>query len=557
MKISANHLKRYQQIALLMWKYGRSDLVKQLNVDGGIDAAKADAIGPNEATPEHFADDLEAMGPTYVKLGQVLSGRPDLLPETYLKALGRLQDRVKPFPYADVEQIVMTELGTRISKAFSRFDPAPIAAASLGQVHAAALRDGREVVVKVQRPDIREQIAQDFEVLAEIAMFLDEHTETGKRYRFGLLLEEFRLSIQQELNYEREAQNLITLGNNLEEFRLIYVPQPILDYSTRSVLTMEQVKGRKITSISPLRRLEVPGAPLIEELFRAYLKQVLVDGIFHADPHPGNVFLTDDGRIALLDLGMVGHTTPAMQENLLKLLIVISEGKSEDAADLLIRIGQRSKEFDAPEFRRRIGQVLALRHNRGLQDINVGTTMLELSHHAADCGLFVPSELTMLGKTLLQLDEVGQVLDPHFNPNASIRRNVGQLMSQRMIKNATQGSVIGSALELKSFLSTLPSRLNHLMDAFGNSEVEFRVKWSDAKMIVEGIEKVANRIAAGIVLAALIIGAALLMRVETTFRNFGYPGLAMVFSLAAFAGGFWLVISTFIHDHRSRKKPRL
>ena len=556
MKISANHLKRYQQIALLMWKYGRSDLVRQLNVDDGIDTAKAAQMTPGSATPEQFADDLEAMGPTYVKLGQVLSGRPDLLPEPYLKALGRLQDSVKPFAFAEVEKIVMTELGTRISKAFSRFDAQPIAAASLGQVHAAALRDGREVVVKVQRPQIREQIADDFEVLGEIAAFLDEHTETGKRYRIGLLLEEFRLSILQELNYEREAQNLVTLGKNLAEFELIHVPQPIIDYSTRSVLTMEQVKGRKITSMSPLTRIETPGAPLIEELFRAYLKQVLIDGIFHADPHPGNVFLTDDGRIALLDLGMVGHTTPAMQEHLLKLLIVIAEGKSEDAADLLIRISQRAKEFDAPDFRRRTGQVLALRHNQGLSDINVGKTMLELTHHAADSGLYVPSELTMLGKTLLQLDEVGKVLDPHFNPNESIRRNVGQLMSQRMLKNATQGSVIGSALEMKGFLSTLPARLNHLLDAFSNSDVEMRIKWSDAKMIVESIEKVANRIAAGIVLAALIIGAALLMRVDTTFRIWGYPGIAMLFFVAAFAGGFWLVVSTFIRDHRSRKKVR-
>ena len=554
MKFTGNHLKRYQQIAQLMWKYGRSDLVTQMNVDDGVDAAQVKAMANGAATPEQLTDDLEAMGPTYVKLGQVLAGRPDLLPEPYLKALCRLQDSVKPFPFAEVEQIISAELGTRMSRLFSRFDADPIAAASLGQVHTAALRDGRAVVVKVQRPDIRLQIAQDFEVLAEIATFLDEHTEVGKRYRFSLLLEEFRLSIQQELNYEREAQNLITMGANLKDFALIHVPQPIIDYSTRSVLTMEQVQGRKITSISPLTMLEVKGAPLVEELFRAYLKQVLVDGIFHADPHPGNVFLTDDGRIALLDLGMVGHTTPSMQENLLKLLIAISEGKSEEAADLMMRISQRSKEFDAPEFRRRIGQLLALHYNRGLHDINVGKTMLDLSQNAADTGLFVPSELTMLGKTLLQLDEVGKVLDPHFNPNASIRRNVGQLMSQRMIKDATQGSILGSALELKGFLSSLPTRLNQIFDAVTNSELEVRVKSVDAKMVVEGIEKIANRIAAGIVLAALIIGAALLMRVDTDFRVFGYPGLAMVFFLAAGAGGFWLVISTFIHDHKSRKK---
>jgi predicted unusual protein kinase regulating ubiquinone biosynthesis (AarF/ABC1/UbiB family) len=552
MKISADHLKRYRQIAQLLWKYGRSDLAAQMNTAQGIEPDPLPADPAAAALPEQLADDLEAMGPTYVKLGQVLASRPDLLPEPYLKALCRLQDRVKPFAYVEVEQIITAALGARISKLFSRFDEEPIAAASLGQVHTAALRDGRPVVVKVQRPGIREAIAQDFEVLTEIATFLDEHTAMGKRYRFGILLEEFRISIEQELNYEREAQNLVALGRNMQEFALIHVPQPILDYSTKNVLTMEQVQGRKITSISPLTRLETPGAPLIEELFRAYLKQILVDGVFHADPHPGNVFLTDDSRIALLDLGMVGHTTPSMQENLLKLLLAVSEGKSDEAADLMIRIGQKTTEFNGPEFRRRIVQLLALRHSQQLHQINIGRAMLELTQIAAENGLFVPSELTLLGKTLLQLDEIGKALDPHFDPNEAIRRNVGKLMSQRMLKDATQGSVFGSLLELKGFLTTLPSRLNQIFDVLTNAELEVRVRAVDAKLFVEGLEKVANRITAGIVLAALIIGAALLMRVETTWRLFGYPGLAMLFFLAA--GGGWILAGDQ-HVHQRSPEP--
>ena len=172
MKFSASHLQRYKQIAALLWKYGRSDLVKQLTSDDAFGVTEAEATASGSSSPEQLANDLEAMGPTYVKLGQVLAGRPDLLPDAYIRALARLQDNVKPFPPEDVEQIVMTELGVRLSKAFSFFDPKPIAAASLGQVHAAALRDGRPVVVKVQRPDIRKQIADDFEVLAQIAAFL-------------------------------------------------------------------------------------------------------------------------------------------------------------------------------------------------------------------------------------------------------------------------------------------------------------------------------------------------------------------------------------------------
>lgn len=556
MNLSANHLKRYKEITLLFWKYGRSDLVAQMSVDDTLDPAELEPANEGKATPDQLADDLEAMGPTYVKLGQVLASRPDLLPAPYLKALARLQDKVKPFSYAEVEQIVTRELGVRISSGFSRFDPEPLAAASLGQVHMAALRDGRKVVVKIQRPGIQAQIAEDFDVLATIAGFLQAHTEMGRRYRLATIIEEFRVSIHQELDYEREAQNLIAVGKNLEEFERIQIPQPIPDYSTRRVLTMDYVKGRKITGLGPLARLEMDGAPLAEELFKAYLKQVLVDGLFHADPHPGNVFLTDDGRIALLDLGMVGHATSKMQENLLRLLMAVSEAKGDQAADVVILIGQATEDFDQTEVRRRVGQLVASRKDQGLQQLDVGRLVLEVCSSAAENGLFVPGELTLLGKTLLQLDAVGKILDPKFDPNASIRRNVSELMSQRMTKDVSQGNVFSALLEMKDFIGGLPNRVNRIMDAVTNNEVEVKVKAVDAKMVMEGFQKIANRITTGIILASLILGACQLMKIDSRFQLLGYPGLAILCFLAAAAGGFWLVISIFVQDQQSRKKSR-
>jgi predicted unusual protein kinase regulating ubiquinone biosynthesis (AarF/ABC1/UbiB family) len=564
MKISASHLKRYRQIVALLWKYGRADLAKQMSAEEGFGleevtpaegAPSADnPPATGAASPEQLADDLEAMGPTYVKLGQVLAGRPDLLPENYLKALERLQDKVKPFPYEEVEKIVEAELGVRISKAYALFDTSPVGAASLGQVHRATLRDGRPVVVKVQRPNIRAQIAEDFEVLGQIAAFLDEHTDLGRRHRFKVIIEEFRLTIQQELNYEREAHNLIALGKNLQEFKLIQVPQPIPDYYTKSLLTMEEVSGRKVTDLGPLGQMDIPGAVLAEELFKAYLKQVLVDGLFHADPHPGNVFVTADGRIALIDLGMVGHTAPAMQENLLKILLAISEGNGEAAAEIAIRMSEKLESFTAPEFRRRITQLVALQRDQGLEQLNVGRSLLEVSGIAQQNGLLVPSELVLLGKTMLQLDEVGRVLDPTFDTNASIRRNVADLMSRRMRTDLTQGNLYSSLLELKDFTTGLPIRLNKIMDAVANSEIEVKVKATDAKLFLDGMQHIANRITTGIVLAGLIVGASLLMRVATPFQLFGYPGLAILCFIIAAAGGFWLVISIFVSDYKSRKK---
>jgi len=408
--------------------------------------------------------------------------------------------------------------------------------------------------VKVQRPDIRRQIAEDFEVLAQIAALSDEYTELGQRVRFLSVLEEFRTTIQNELNYEREAQNLIQVGRNLAEFELIQVPQPIPDYCTRSVLTMECIHGIKITKLSGFAQLDFKGAPLAEVMFKAYLKQVLIDGLFHADPHPGNVFITDDGRIALLDLGMVGHTSPEMQEKLMKLLIAVSEGHGEEAAEIVIRMSEKMDGLDLAEFRRQIAKLVAQRRDQGLSQLNVGQSLLDVSSSARENGLFVPSELALLGKTLLQLDEVGRILDPEFDPNASIRRNVDALTLQRMRKDFTKGNLVTAMLETKDFMGALPARLNRIMDAITNAELEVKVKAVDAKTVLDGMQKIANRITTGTILAALIIGAALLMRVQTRFQMFGYPGLAILCFLFATIVGIYLVISIFVQDHNSRKK---
>jgi predicted unusual protein kinase regulating ubiquinone biosynthesis (AarF/ABC1/UbiB family) len=370
------------------------------------------------------------------------------------------------------------------------------------------------------------------------------------------ILEEFQKTLTNELDYEREASNLLVLGDNLKQYERIRVPKPVADYTTHRVLTMEFIEGRKITDLSPLIHLDVNGTELAGQLFQAYLHQVVVDGIFHADPHPGNIFLTDDKRIALLDLGMVGHIPPRMQENLLKMLIAVSEGHSEEAADLAIQIGETSEEFNEVDFRRRITQLVADRKDTKLQQLDIGETILEVARNAGDNGLFVPTELSVLGKTLLQLDEIGKILDPEFDPNESIRRNAGELMKERLKKSITEGKMLSSALEMKEFIGALPSRLNKFMDSISRAQFELKVKVPESHLYLEGFQKVANRITTGLILAALIVGAALLMQVPTTFRIFGYPGLAILCFLGAGGGGLWLVCNIIWQDHKSREKAR-
>jgi predicted unusual protein kinase regulating ubiquinone biosynthesis (AarF/ABC1/UbiB family) len=318
---------------------------------------------------------------------------------------------------------------------------------------------------------------------------------------------------------------------------------------------MERVRGTKITKVSAYARLDIDGAALIDELFHAYLKQVLVDGLFHADPHPGNVFITEDGRLALLDLGMVGRTSPAMQESLLKILIAVSDGRSEEAAEAIIQFSECGDETDAAQFRRSMASLVAAQQGRGLRHINVGQTLLDVTGVAADCGFFVPSELTLLAKTLLQLDEIGKILDPEFDPNAAIRRHAATLTTRRMKQAATDGSFLTTAMEFKNFAQGLPHRVNRIMDAVVNRELELKVRATDAGDVIEGMQKIANRVTSGLILAALIIGAALLMRVDTDFKVMGYPGFAIMCFIAAALGGVVLLVNIFRQD-RAPKKPR-
>jgi predicted unusual protein kinase regulating ubiquinone biosynthesis (AarF/ABC1/UbiB family) len=229
------------------------------------DATEApDEHGQNDKAAR-LADDLEKLGPTFVKVGQFLSTRVDLLPADYIAALARLQDKVEPFSFGEVERIVAEEIGVRLSKAFAVFEDVPVAAASLGQVHRAELRDGRAVAVKVQRPDIEARIREDLEVLGEIATFLDGHTEAGRRQKFAEMFDEFRKSLLRELDYRQEARNLSLLADHMSTLDRIMVPRPVEDYVTSRVLTMEFVEGRKVTALSPLAKLEIDGAPLAEE----------------------------------------------------------------------------------------------------------------------------------------------------------------------------------------------------------------------------------------------------------------------------------------------------
>lgn len=546
------HLARYAEIGALLVKHAlpvRHTVGEVLPGDDELEAVDDDTV----ESADKLASSLESMGPTFVKLGQLLSTRADLLPPAYLDALARLQDKVEPFGFATVEQIVTAELGVRISDAFTFFDSEPLAAASLGQVHRATMRSGREVAVKVQRPDIRDQILEDMAVIAELAAFVDEHTQIGSDLGFAPMVAEFRRSLLGELDYQREAANLLLLGANLGDYPQLVVPLPIDDYTTSLVLTMEFVPGRNVSALGPLAQMEIDGPALTTALFDAYLDQILVDGFFHADPHPGNILLTDDGRLALIDLGMVARVQAPLQDQLVRLLIAVGEGRGDRAAEVLTTIGEPQGHFDADSFTTGCVELLDEYRAARLDQIQAGRLVGELARISAASGLRPPRELTMVSKALLNLDEVARQLAPTFDPNAEIRGHLQSIMQRKMAAGASPANLLTAALDAKEFAEHLPSRVNKVMDALAEGELALNVKGIDEAELMRGIQKIANRVTAGIITAALILGASFIGRSDARHEVFGYPTLSVILLALAAAAGAWLLWSTFRNDLRQQR----
>ena len=551
MPLNPAHAARYAALARLLVRHGRSDVVSGVGFDEFLveDEHPEGSQGP----AEELATDLEQMGPTYVKLGQLLSTRVDLLPPAYTEALTRLQDEVDPFPYDEVKTIVEEELGVSISNAFTSFDEKPLAAASLGQVHRATLRSGREVVVKIQRPGIRETVRDDMEALAQLADFADRHTDVGRRYGFGQLLSQFRRSLAGELDYQREAANLIRLRQLTAEHPHLLVPEPVSDYTSSRVLTMDFVPGRKVTDVGPLGLLDVDGEPLVRDLFSAYLHMILVDGFLHADPHPGNVLLTPDGRLALIDLGMVATVPPRVQDSIVKLLLAISDADGEEAATVLAAMGSPLDGYDGSRFREDVSALVTRAVSLG-GNVQAGAVLVELSRLSGVHGLRPPAEMAMVGKALLNLDQVTTHLDPGFAPAEAIRESVADIMGSGMRVSAS--GLMAAAIDAKEFTASFPRRANKVMQNLADGTFSVKVDAVDEARLLHVMQRLANRLTTGIVIAALVVGAALMMQVPTDSRILGYPSIAMVFFLLAAIGGAALVASILVTDRKIARQER-
>ncbi|MEO5628614.1 MAG: AarF/UbiB family protein [Thermomonas sp.] len=554
MTTSETGLARVAQILGFVLKYRSAGVFSGLDIDAATetppDSTTADSAN---SKPTCFVTDLEALGPTFIKIGQALSTRPDMVPPAYMTALERIQDHVDPLEMAEVRAMVEEQLGAKLSTVFATFDEKPLGSASLAQVHRATLRDGRQVAVKVQRPDIVEGIHADLDILASVADKADRWTDAGQRARFGEWVHEFRKALLSELDYRTEAEHLERFSKHFEGYPELFVPLPVWDLTRKRVLTMTLVEGVKATSLGGLRRTEQDFAPLATAVMRGYLDQVFVHGEIHADPHPGNLLVTDDGRIALLDLGMVAHVPPRQRERLLKLLFAAVDGRGEEVAAEAIGLGTRLEGFDETRYIREVGQLVARYAARsGARSQSEGRLMLELVILAASCGLRTPPEMSLLGKTLLNLEAVCDALDPDLDVKQIVEDHLEHIMRLRLKQAFSPARLATEAMELQALVREAPSKVSNILSLVAENKLQVRLAGLDESRLMENLQKIANRISTGIITASLILASAMLMRLDRGPRLFGYPALAALLFLVAAALGIAIVVSALSRDRKSK-----
>jgi predicted unusual protein kinase regulating ubiquinone biosynthesis (AarF/ABC1/UbiB family) len=372
------------------------------------------------------------------------------------------------------------------------------------------------------------------------------------RYGFGEWVEEFRRVLLAELDYSREAQNLEIFAENLAPYPNLRVPRPIWDFTTQRVLTMEMVWGTKVTDVAAVRRIELPLRELCADLMRAYLDQVFVHGIIHADPHPGNVLLTDKPELVLVDLGMVAHVSPRMRDSLLKLVLGTIDGRGEQVAEILIHLGTRLDDFDEARFTRDIGQMVSQFGSAPGSRTSEGRLILDLARIGAASGLRPPPELALLGKTLLNLEAVSNALDPAMDTRAILRDHMDSVARARTKEFLSPNRLFSDMLELQELVREAPRRLSVLLRTLSDNRFRVQISGLEEARVIESMQKIANRITAGLITAALIVGASLMMRVETRIHLFGYPALAMLMFLLGAGIGIAIIVSTWMSDRPAK-----
>ncbi len=540
-------VRRYRQIIRILFKYGFDHLLEYLNVSHmaakGRRLLRRPVVKLAAFTPaERMRLALEELGPTFVKLGQILSTRPDIIPRSYVQEFSKLQDMVPPFSIEEVRDQIRKELNGEIELYFSTFDPIPIAAASIAQVHRATLRTGEDVVVKIRRPNIVELVETDIDALIWLAQLIEKHLSNKDVYEPLALVREFARIIRREMDFSREGHTIEKIAANFVGDTTLYFPKVFWNASSRGILTLEFINGIKVSNHEALRETGLDLLIIAKRGADAILKMVLEDGFFHGDPHPGNVFILPDNVICLLDYGMVGRLDEQLKNYLLDILIAIIKRDVDEVITLLLQAGDITDALNTRALRRDLSDFIDSYYEIPLREIEVGPMFLDFIDIVNTHKIKLQADLMLLSKTLVTVEGMGRELDPCFDMVGHLRPFIEKAIKSRLSPR-NMGAFISENLKPYLHLArNLPKDIREFLNRVNRGKFKIDLEHRGLDRLITEIDKSINRLSSSLIIAALIVGSSIVYQIDKGPTLMGFPLFAfMGYSIAGMIGLLWLI----------------
>jgi ubiquinone biosynthesis protein len=487
---------------------------------------------------------FEELGPTFIKFGQILSTRHDLIPEEYIRELSKLQDRVPPFEFSETKKMVEKELGKNIDEIFSEFDQKPIASASIGQVYHGRLSTGEEVAVKVMRPGIEEIIENDLLILMSMAKFFEKHVKASKFFNPVGFIEEFSRVMRQEIYYTHEAQNADKFYKSFAGVTTVRIPKIYWKYTTKHILTQEYLEGFKITDIAKIEEAGLDRKKVSFDLSNAYLKMIFEDGFYHADPHPGNILVSPEGVIIFLDFGMAGIVDPYLRENLVNLMLAVQKADIDPLMETLSEIGLISDvgEYDST-LKANLEDFINEYYNLNAKFIDPTEFLRDLIDVLIKNGGRIPNNIMLLSKTLIMRDEISRLLDPEHNFSELVEPYINKIIEERTSISYIVKEIEKDLLDYAGFVKGFPKRIHHILKKVEKGSIKFELEHRGFENLVEELDILSNRLSFSMIIASLIVGSALVIQTRMEPSLFGVPFLGIFGFLLAGILGLGLLFS--------------
>ncbi len=541
-------LGRFKDIVMILIKYGFDDLVDRLEIPGMQMMRKLSPIEQPMSTFERIRHACEELGPTFVKFGQILSLRPDLVPPQLIEELGKLQDDVAPVDLSQIQAVIEQSTGKTLRETFAVFDVTPVAAASISQVHRGVLKaDGRIASIKVQRPGIRVKMQTDLDLLAALAGQLHERVEELRLFDLPDLVRIVRKSLLHELDFIREARNLKIARAHAGESANVYIPQVFEEHCTEQLLVMEFVQG---TSLRELKEdTLIDPETLARQGLAAAIDQILRDGFFHADPHPGNILITQEGRICLIDWGMTGRLSERDRHQLIGLLQAVLEKDGEAMVQVLLKIGQADTAVDQRGLERDLLDILDLHYAVPVKDMNIGQLLMAITDLLRTYRLRLPPDLVIMIKALIAAEGTARRIYPELDVVSEAKAHISRLASRRYTPKSLLRRLRLTVSQIFSLQKEIPSRLESLLGKADRDELTLGFRHENLDGLIHTLENVASRVTFGIIIAAMIVGSSMIITTGVKPLLFGLPALGVIGYLFSGLLGIWLLINII----RSRK----